>query len=170
MQHHGSVSRAAHARMQKAQVEWMSMGVPEKLAHSVALLTLTRAAVDIVDVAAERKRDVIDSARLYAKFNDELELYWLHESAEDLEVQGRWQAQARSTLREEIYRRRRELALNQSKSRIKRDSFANPNSRTTHQPSRNSTRNTTTNTNRLSSLIKNAGALSLIQFHKSFSA
>jgi glutamate dehydrogenase len=115
------VSRAAHARMQKAQVEWMSMGVPEKLAHSVALLTLTRAAVDIVDVAAERKRDVIDSARLYAKFNDELGLFWLHDSAEDLEVQGRWQAQARSNLREEIYRLRRELALNQIKPRSKRD-------------------------------------------------
>ena len=115
------VSRAAHARMQKAQVEWMSMGVPEKLAHSVALLTLTRAALDIVDVAAERKRDVIDSARLYAKFNDELELYWLHDSAEDLEVDGRWQAQARSNLRDEIYRLRRELALGLIKQRSKTD-------------------------------------------------
>ncbi|MGB5689215.1 MAG: NAD-glutamate dehydrogenase domain-containing protein, partial [Woeseiaceae bacterium] len=115
------VSRAAHARMQKAQVEWMTMGVPEKLAHSVALLTLTRAALDIVDVAVERRRDVIDSARLYAKFNDALELYWLHESAEDLEVQGRWQAQARSNLRDEIYRLRRQLALNQIKERSKRD-------------------------------------------------
>jgi glutamate dehydrogenase len=115
------VSRAAHARMQKAQVEWMTMGVPEKLAHSVALLTLTRAALDIVDVAVERRRDVIDSARLYAKFNDALELYWLHESAEDLEVQGRWQAQARSNLRDEIYRLRRQLALSQIKERSKRD-------------------------------------------------
>jgi len=115
------VSRAAHARMQKAQVEWMSMGVPEKLAHSVALLTLTRAALDIVDVAAERRRDVIDSARLYAKFNDELELFWLHDSAEDLEVDGRWQAQARSNLREAIYQLRRELALGQLKQRSKRD-------------------------------------------------
>jgi glutamate dehydrogenase len=107
--------------MQKAQVEWMSMGVPEKLSHSVALLTLTRAALDIVDVAAERKRDVIDSARLYAKFNDELELYWLHDSAEDLEVDGRWQAQARSNLRDEIYRLRRELALGLIKQRSKTD-------------------------------------------------
>jgi glutamate dehydrogenase len=72
-------------------------------------------------VAAERKRDVIDSARLYAKFNDELELFWLHDSAEDLEVQGRWQAQARSNLREEIYRLRRELALSQIKPRSKRN-------------------------------------------------
>ncbi len=115
------VSRAAHARMQKAQVEWMSMGVPEKLANNVALLTLTRAALDIVDVAAERNRDVIDSARLYAKFNDALEIYWLHNSAEDLEVKGRWQAQARTNLREEIYHLRRDLALGLIKQRSKRD-------------------------------------------------
>ncbi len=115
------VSSAAHARMQEAQTEWMAMGVPEKLANNVALLTLTRAALDIVDVAAERRRDVIDSARLYAKFNDALEIYWLHDSAEDLEVHGRWQAQARSNLRDEIYRLRRELALGLIKQRSKRD-------------------------------------------------
>ena len=97
------------------------VGVPEKLAHSVALLVLTRAALDIVDVAAERKRDVIESARLYAKFNDELELHWLHNSAEDLDVSGRWQAQARSNLREEFYRLRRQLALRLITTRGKSD-------------------------------------------------
>ena len=105
------VSRASNLRMQQERERWIGMGVPEKLAHSVALLVLTRAALDIVDVAAERKRDVIESARLYAKFNDELELHWLHNSAEDLKVSGRWQSQARGHLREEIYRLRRELAL-----------------------------------------------------------
>jgi len=40
---------------------------------------------------------------------------------EDLKVQGRWQAQARSNLREQIYRLRRQLALNFLKSRSKRD-------------------------------------------------
>jgi glutamate dehydrogenase len=99
----------------------MAMGVPEKLAHNVALLVLTRAALDIVDVAAERKRDVIESARLYAKFNDELELHWLHNSAEDLKVSGRWQAQARSNLREEFYRLRRQLALRLITTRGKSD-------------------------------------------------
>jgi glutamate dehydrogenase len=115
------VSRASNARMQQEQDRWMAMGVPEKLAHSVALLVLTRAALDIVDVAAERKRDVIESARLYAKFNDELELHWLHNSAEDLKVSGRWQAQARSNLREEFYRLRRQLALRLITTRGKSD-------------------------------------------------
>ena len=115
------VSRASNARMQQEQERWMAMGVPEKLARNVALLILTRAALDIVDVAAERKRDVIESARLYAKFNDELELHWLHNSAEDLKVSGRWQAQARSNLRDEIYRLRRQLALRLITTRGKSD-------------------------------------------------
>jgi len=115
------VSRAANERMQKAQKKWTAMGVPEKLAHKVAVLTLTRAAIDIVDVAAERNRDVIDSARLYAKFNDELEIYWLHNLAEDLKVRGRWQAQARSNVRELIYNLRRQLALGLLKQNSKRD-------------------------------------------------
>ena len=115
------VSRASNARMQQEQDRWMAMGVPEKLAHNVALLVLTRAALDIVDVAAERKRDVIESARLYAKFNDELELHWLHNSAEDLKVSGRWQAQARGNLREEFYRLRRQLALRLITTRGKSD-------------------------------------------------
>ena len=115
------VSRASNTRMQEEQAGWIAMGVPEKLAHNVALLVLTRAALDIVDVAAERKRDVIESARLYSKFNDELQLHWLHNSAEDLKVSGRWQAQARSNLREEIYRLRRELALRLITTRGKSD-------------------------------------------------
>ena len=118
---HSYVSRASNARMQKAKAEWIAMGVPEKLAHNVALLILTRPALDIVDVAATRRRDVIDSARLYARFNDELGIWWLHNSAEDLEVSGRWQAQARSNLRDEIYRLRRNLALNLIKPRSTRD-------------------------------------------------
>ena len=115
------VSKASNARMQEEQDRWIAMGAPEKLAHNVALLVLTRAALDIVDVAAERKRDVIESARLYAKFNDELELHWLHNSAEDLKVSGRWQAQARSNLRDEIYRLRRQLALRLITTRGKSD-------------------------------------------------
>jgi glutamate dehydrogenase len=115
------VSRAANDRMRSAEDQWMAMGVPEKLAHKVAVLVLTRAAIDIVDIAAERNRDVIDSARLYAKFNDELEIYWLHNSSEDLKVRGRWQAQARANLREEIYHLRRQLALGLLTPRGRRD-------------------------------------------------
>ncbi len=115
------VSRATHARMQESERRWLEMGVPGELANRVALLILTRPALDIVDIAAERRRDVIDSARLYARLNDSLRLFWLHNSAEDLKVQGRWQAMARSNLRDEIYGIRRDIGLRLLTRRSKRD-------------------------------------------------
>ena len=87
----------------------------------MSVLLVTRAAVDIADVAAERKRDVIHTARIYSRFNDALGLQWLHNCAEDLKVSGRWQAMARSNLRDEFYRIRREVALKLLTRRGKQD-------------------------------------------------
>jgi glutamate dehydrogenase len=116
------VSKASRARIEKAEKEWLEMGVPEKLANKVSLLLLTRAALDIVDLAADRKRDVLESARLYSTFNDALKLHFLHNSAEDLVVSGRWQAMARSNLREDFYKLRRDLGNRLLTRRGKRDS------------------------------------------------
>ena len=115
------VSKASQARIGKAHDAWLEMGVPEKLANKISLLLVTRAAVDIVDLAADRKRDVIDSARLYSSFNDALGLQWLHNSAEDLKVSGRWQAKARNILREDFFRLRRQIGDNLLTRRSTRD-------------------------------------------------
>ena len=105
------LSKASRVRNENAEKAWIAMGVPEKLASRMSLLLLTRAALDIADIAAERKRDVLDAARMYSAFNDVLGLHWLHHCAEDLLVSGRWQAKARSNLRDEFYRIRRDVAL-----------------------------------------------------------
>ncbi|MDH3553240.1 MAG: NAD-glutamate dehydrogenase, partial [Gammaproteobacteria bacterium] len=105
-----TMSPNARMRHNDAAAQYIEMGVAENLAHRMASLQLTRAALDIADLAAEYKRDVIETAKLYSAFNRELGLFWLHVGAEDLQVQGRWQAIARSNLREDLYRIRRELA------------------------------------------------------------
>ncbi len=97
------------------------MGVPEKLADRMAALLLTRAALDIADLAWLHKRSVAEAARVYSEFNERLGLFWLHNCVEDLRVHGRWQAIARSNLREEFYRLRRPLAARILKSRSKKD-------------------------------------------------
>ncbi|MDJ0938253.1 MAG: NAD-glutamate dehydrogenase [Woeseiaceae bacterium] len=115
------ISTSARLRHEKARDWYIGMGVPEKLANRMSSLLLTRAALDIADLSAEYNRDVLDVAKLYSTFNENLELYWLHNSVEDLEVQGRWQAMARGHLREEFYRLRRELAIELLQKRSKRD-------------------------------------------------
>ena len=116
------VSKTSQARIGAAKKKWLKMGVPEKLASKISLLLLTRAAVDIVDLAADRRRDVIESARLYSAFNDALGIQWLHNSAEDLKVTGRWQAMARNNLREDFFRLRRQIGDNLLTKRGTRDS------------------------------------------------
>ena len=105
------LSRTSRTRHEEAEEKFICMGVPEKLASRMSLLLLTRPALDMSDLAAERNRDVLDAARLYSVFNDTLGLNWLHNRAEDLEVDGRWQAIARGNLRDEFYRIRRKLAF-----------------------------------------------------------
>ena len=107
----GVLSTAARKRHEKAMNSYIEMGVPDKLADKMAALLLTRAALDISDLAVAHKREVGDSARVYSLFNEKLSLFELHAGAEDLKVKGRWQAVARSNLRDEFYRIRREMAV-----------------------------------------------------------
>ena len=116
------LSRASRKRNADAEARYIAMGVPEKLASRMSDLLLTRPALDMSDLAAERNRDVLDAARVYSTFNDALGLHWLHNRAEDLEVDGRWQAMARSNLRDEFYRLRRQLAFKLLTPRTRKDS------------------------------------------------
>jgi glutamate dehydrogenase len=118
------LSKSSRARNDAAKEAWIKKGVPEKLANRMALLLVTRAAVDIADVAVVRKRNAIDTARVYAILNDNLGLQWLHNSAETLNVSGRWQAMARSNIRDELYRIRRDVALKLLSFRGKSDAGA----------------------------------------------
>jgi len=88
----------------------MARGVSENLANRMSALLLTRPALDMADLSEPYKRDVIDIAKLYATTNEKLGLYWLHECAEDLTFDHRWQAIARGKLRDEFFWMRRELA------------------------------------------------------------
>jgi glutamate dehydrogenase len=106
----GIMSAAARTRHQKAKDQYLAQGVPEKLANRMSALLLTRPALDMADLGYIYKPDVIDIAKLYSVTNDKLGLYWLHECAEDLTFEDRWQAIARGKLRDEFFWMRRELA------------------------------------------------------------
>jgi len=93
----------------QAAIEYIQLGVPKKLANQMAAIYLTRSMLDITDLANIGEKDVIETARLYADLSEKLDIPWIYRNIESLKVEGRWQAMARSNLREEIYRERREL-------------------------------------------------------------
>ena len=63
----------------------------------------------------------MESARVYSLFNDRLGIFALHAGAEDVKVKGRWQAMARSNLRDEFFQIRRDMAADILKKRSKKD-------------------------------------------------
>jgi len=114
------MSTAARARHANAKAGYIEMGVPEKLADKMSALLLTRVALDITDLAVTHKRDIMEAAKVYSLFNEKLDLFALHSGAEDLKVRGRWQAVARSNLRDDLYLIRRDMAAQLLKKRSKK--------------------------------------------------
>ncbi len=105
------VTGAAKDRQKKAIKDYVATGVPEKLARQMAGLLLTRGGLDIADLAVRFKRDTVETAQMYAFMSDHLDIIWINRAVEGLHVSGRWQAIARSNLRDEFYRMRRELMI-----------------------------------------------------------
>jgi glutamate dehydrogenase len=77
-------------------------GVPASLASRVAAMPSMPFAFDIVAIAADTGRTLQDAMTAYFRLGDQLELSWLRERIIDLPRANRWQALARSALREDL--------------------------------------------------------------------
>ena len=101
----------ARDRQKVAAAEYVQHGVPEKLARQMASLLLTRGGLDISDLANRYRKDILATGRMYAGMSDRLGIVWMNRCVEGLVVEGRWQALARSNLRDDFYRIRRDFAV-----------------------------------------------------------
>lgn len=89
-------------RLRDATRYWGEHGFAPKLAAQLATLPYLSSALDIIEVALERRLDVGDVAHVYFQLGDALHLKWLLEQIEQLPVEGRWHAHARGVLRDEL--------------------------------------------------------------------
>jgi glutamate dehydrogenase len=85
-------------------------GVPSELAARVAGMPFVFAALDIVEVAEATQRSVDDVAAVYFRLGGRLELNWLRDRIAELPRSNRWQALARSALRDDLFSLHRALA------------------------------------------------------------
>ncbi|MFN9738080.1 MAG: NAD-glutamate dehydrogenase [Pseudomonadota bacterium] len=88
---------------------WSSAGFPADLARSLSQLPALLSVFDIVEVAAELAQPIERVAQAYFALGEALHLKWLMSRIEDLPVEGRWHAQARGTLRDELFAYQRAL-------------------------------------------------------------
>ena len=85
-------------------------GAPPKLARQLANTMVIGSAPDIVELSLEAKVPLAEAAGVYFGVGDRLRVLWLLSSIIGLNVQGNWQALARSNLRDDTYRLHRMIA------------------------------------------------------------
>ena len=95
---------SAEDRTQYAEdrARWLDLGFPQAMAEKLAALPFVSSALDMVEVALERKLDVKDVAKVYFGLGESLHLKWLLEKVDALPVEGRWSAHARGVMRDEL--------------------------------------------------------------------
>jgi glutamate dehydrogenase len=94
-----------HARMKKLE----DAGVPPELAARVAGMPSVFAVLDIVEVAEATEYELDDVAAVYFRLGGRLRLDWLRDRIGELPRANRWQALARSALRDDLYSLHRAL-------------------------------------------------------------
>jgi glutamate dehydrogenase len=99
----------SRAAMQADVGQWQAQGLPESLAQGLACLPYLTYGLDIVEVALERHLPVAHVGEVYFALSDALHSKWLMDNVEKLPVEGRWHAQARGVLRDELQMQQRSL-------------------------------------------------------------
>ena len=97
------------AALQNERNRWKSQGFGDELALAMASVPYLSYGLDIVEVAIERNLPVADVGLVYFALSDALHTSWLMDSVEKLPVDGRWHAQARGVLRDELQSQQRAL-------------------------------------------------------------
>jgi glutamate dehydrogenase len=97
------------ADLQDDAASWQRKGFPAELAREFALLPFLTYSLDIIDIALDRGAPVADVGQAYFALSDALHSKWLMDNVESLPVEGRWHAQARGVLRDELQSQQRAL-------------------------------------------------------------
>ncbi|EKF75042.1 NAD-glutamate dehydrogenase [Alcanivorax hongdengensis A-11-3] len=84
-------------------------GVPTEVARQLANTMVLGSAPDIIELASSAQVSVEEAAQAYFLVGDSLHILWLLSSIIGLTVQSRWQALARSSLREDTYKLHRQV-------------------------------------------------------------
>jgi glutamate dehydrogenase len=97
-------------RIAEEAKEYADIGFDAALAQTISRLNPMAAAFDIIEVAGRQHCDIERAAKVYFDLGDALHLKWLQDQIEKLPVEGRWHANARGVMRDELFAQHRALA------------------------------------------------------------
>jgi len=97
------VGEIERAQIRQRTATLVDQGVPDDLATRVACFEDLFSGLDMVEVALSVDRPVEDVARVYFQLGGRLDFLWFRERVAALPRDNRWQALARSALRDDLY-------------------------------------------------------------------
>ena len=103
------VTPRERARYDADKQRWIDAGFPAALSSDLAVLPTPGSGLDIIQVAVSHKLKIDRAAEVYFALGEALHLSWLMGKIEELPVESRWHAQARGSLRDELYSQHRAL-------------------------------------------------------------
>ena len=100
---------AEKVQFEAARGRLHTLGLTEKLSHFLACIPYLNSAMDIIELGLLGQQPVLAVAQAHFALSDALHINWLMDNVELLPVTGRWQAQARGVLRDELQAQQRQL-------------------------------------------------------------
>ncbi len=97
-------------RIADQQAELVGAGFGAKIAATIASLSPMSAVFDVIEVASQQNCNIEHAAKVYFDLGEALHLKWLQDQIEKLPVEGRWHANARGVMRDELFAQHRALA------------------------------------------------------------
>lgn len=91
--------------------QWVSQGVPKRLAERICYMSTMFSGLDIVEMAKLTGLDISLVAEVYFKLGAKLELHWFLEQINLQPVDNHWQAFARASFREDLDWQQRSLTV-----------------------------------------------------------
>ncbi len=106
----GTLTGLWREQFDAARRQYAQAGAPAELAARISSLDALNSALDIVELAANRRVRVGEVARVYFETGERIGIDWLRDQIERLPVDGAWQAVARTELRNGVHRAHRRIA------------------------------------------------------------
>lgn len=88
---------------------YLNAGVPREVAQQVSRIVMLSNAMDLVEVAKQRKKQIQVVASLYYNLGSTLEFHWVREQIAKLAVQTHWHSMAKTRLLDTLNKHQRDL-------------------------------------------------------------
>ncbi len=89
--------------IKQRQVALVKDGLPETLAHQIALMPVLSSACDIIKISGERDTNLKNTARTYFELGERFHLDWLRSKVRYLPREDHWSSEAANGLMDQLY-------------------------------------------------------------------